>query len=254
MLPPADESKKTRDALSYRSARPGDRKVTFRKPPSATAGLELGLKFKESFMKAVYIDKIIPGTEAARLEKEGKIKARWLRPQTTPLLAPRALGHTAAASSVGLLIWPLLPCGSVGRRVSCPRSQVGDEITMVSATFGDEMWSARNVGKYRLEKSIAVRQGMQISFVFENSNDSSKKAREVRSPLIICRNLLAPPSLPRRPASSVLAQIGPRPRVCAQAEVKRQQAEKDKTTRLQKQLAQEVEQEKKKGSFFGGFF
>merc|ERR1712070_24016 len=162
-----DESKKTREALSYRSARPGDRKVTFRKPPSATAGLELGLKFKESFMKAVYIDKIIPGTEAARLEKEGKIK-------------------------------------------------VGDEVTMVSATFGDEMWSARNVGKYRLEKSIAVRQGMQISFVFENSNDKSMKARE--------------------------------------AEVKRQQAEKDKTTRLQKQLAQEVEQEKKKGSFFGGFF
>lgn len=118
-------------------------------------------------MKAVYIDKIIPGTEAARLEKEGKIKS-------------------------------------------------GDEITMVSATFGDEMWSARNVGKYRLEKSIAVRQGMYISFVVENSSDKSMKARE--------------------------------------AEVKRQQAEKDKTTRLQKQLAQEVEQEKKKGSFFGGFF
>eukprot|EP00966_Prymnesium_polylepis_P307283 7100957-Prymnesium_polylepis.1 len=30
---------------------------------------------------------------------------------------------------------------------------------MVSATFGDEMWSARGIGKYRLEKSIAVRQG-----------------------------------------------------------------------------------------------
>merc|ERR1712070_984043 len=88
----------------------------------------------------------------------------------------------------------------------------GDEITMVSATFGDEMWSARNVGKYRLEKSIAVRQGMYISFVVENSSDKSKKARE--------------------------------------AEVKRQQAEKDKTTRLQKQLAQEVELEKEKGSFF----
>jgi len=124
-----DESKKQRDALSLRSARPGDRKVTFRKPNSATQGLMLGLKFRESFGKAVYIDGIVPGSEAARLEQQGKIKK-------------------------------------------------GDEVTMISATFGDEMWSARNVGKYRLEKSIAVRQGMTISFVFENSDDNSKRARQ----------------------------------------------------------------------------
>merc|ERR1712023_238140 len=80
--------------------------------------------------KGVFIDKILPNTEAARLKKEGKIKE-------------------------------------------------GDEITMVSATFGDEMWSARGVGKYRLEKSIAVRQGMTISFVFEESGtDSKAKMRE----------------------------------------------------------------------------
>merc|ERR1719182_714636 len=120
------ESNKRRDALSFRQARAGDRKVTFRKPNTATQGLVLGLKFRESFGKAVYIDKIIPGTEAARLEREGKIKK-------------------------------------------------GDQVTMVSATFGDEMWSARGVGKYRLEKSIAVRQGMTISFVFENSDEGSKK-------------------------------------------------------------------------------
>jgi hypothetical protein len=34
--------------LSYREARPGDRKVTFRKPNAATEGLMLGLKFRES--------------------------------------------------------------------------------------------------------------------------------------------------------------------------------------------------------------
>ena len=51
---------------------------------------------------------------------------------------------------------------------------------MVSATFGDEMWSARGVGKYRLEKSIAVRQGMTISFVVENRDDfSEKRMREL---------------------------------------------------------------------------
>merc|ERR1712228_687639 len=130
-------------------------------------GLQLGLKFRESFGKAVYIDQIIPGTEAARLEREGKIKK-------------------------------------------------GDEVTMVSATFGDEMWSARNVGKYRLEKSISVRQGMTISFVFENSDDNSKKSR--------------------------------------QAAAEKAKKENQQISRLQAQLAKEVVEDKKKGSFFGGLF
>ena len=69
----AEESKERRAALSRRDARAGDRKVTFRKPNAATEGLLLGLKFRESFGKAVYIDKILPNTEAARLEKQGKI-------------------------------------------------------------------------------------------------------------------------------------------------------------------------------------
>ena len=46
----------------------------------------------------MYIDKILPNTEAARLKQQGKIKE-------------------------------------------------GDEVTMVSATFGDEMWSARELGQ-----------------------------------------------------------------------------------------------------------
>merc|ERR1712118_438356 len=108
----------------------------------------------------------IPGTEAARLESQGKIKK-------------------------------------------------GDQVTMVSATFGDEMWSARGVGKYRLEKSIAVRQGMTISFVFENSDDNSKKEMERRAKLA--------------------------------------QKENDKMSRLQKQLAAEVDAEKNKPKPFGLF-
>jgi len=160
-----EESKIRRDALSYRSAQAGDRKVTFRKPNTATTGLVLGLKFKEGWGKAVFVDKIVEGTEAARLKREGLIKE-------------------------------------------------GDEITMVSATFGDEMWSARGVGKYRLEKSIAVRQGMTISFVVEGRGDKDQKSR---------------------------AQLQ-----------KEADKEKARMTRLQKQLAEEVDQEKKKGwSLFG---
>ena len=163
MILPAEESQKRRTALSFRSAQPGDRKVTFRKPNTATEGLSLGLKFREApFTKAVYIDKIVEGTEAARLKRQGLIRE-------------------------------------------------GDEIVMVSATFGGEMWSARGVGKYRLEKSIAVRQGMTIDFVFENSDDNSKKRQ----------NELA----------------------------KKKKAEGERLSRLQQQLTAEVEAEKKKGWF-----
>lgn len=155
-----EESKIQRESLSLRDARPGDRKVTFRKPNAATQGIMLGLKFREGFGKAVFIDKIVPGTEAARLKQQGKIKE-------------------------------------------------GDEVTMVSATFGDEMWSARRVGKMRLEKSIAVRQGATISFVFESGGDNKKRAQ-------------------------------------TDAAAKK---ERDRMTRMQKQLQAEVDSEKKKGWF-----
>lgn len=158
-----EESQKRRSALSFRDAQPGDRKVSFRKPNTATEGLMLGLKFREApLTKAVYIDKILDGTEAARLKKQGLIKE-------------------------------------------------GDEIVMVSATFGGEMWSARGVGKYRLEKSIAVRQGMTIDFVVESADDNSKKRQ---------KELL-----------------------------KKQAAEADRISRLQRQLTAEVEADKKKGWF-----
>ena len=160
-----EESKKRRQDLSLRSAPAGSRVVSFRKESAATQGLQLGLKFRESFGKAVYIDKILPGSQAANLEAKGQLR-------------------------------------------------VGDEITMVSATFGDEMWSARGVGKYRLEKSIAVRQGMFIKFVVEQSDDNSKKRQKE------------------------IAEL--------------QKKEKAKTTRLQQQLAAEVDAQKgKKKGFFG---
>jgi hypothetical protein len=127
-----DDSKQRRDDLSLRSAPAGSRVVAFRKENAATQGLQLGLKFRESFGKAVYIDTIIPGTQAANLEKQGKL-------------------------------------------------QKGDEIVMVSATFGDEMWSARGIGKQRLEKSIAVRQGQTIKFVIEASDDNSNAKQKARA-------------------------------------------------------------------------
>ena len=120
-----------RDSLSLRSAPAGSRKVAFRKQNAATKSLQLGLVFRESFGKAVFIDKIIPGSQADAMKKQGKLKE-------------------------------------------------GDEIVMVSATFGNEMWSARNIGKIRLEKSIAVRQGMFVEFVVESPSEKTLMGRLVR--------------------------------------------------------------------------
>lgn len=161
-----EESRKVRDSLSLRQARAGDRKVSFRKQNAATKGLTLGLVFRESFGKAVFIDKIIPGSQADTLKKQGKIKE-------------------------------------------------GDEIVMVSATFGNEMWSARNIGKQRLEKSIAVRQGMFVEFVVESPTDNSLMSRKKANDAAV--------------------------------------AEAKKMSRLQAQLTAEVEAENKKGKFLGLF-
>lgn len=64
--------------------------------------------------------------------------------------------------------------------------------------------------RYRLEKSIAVRQGMFIDFVLENSDDKSKAARK--------------------------------------KEAERVQMENEKISRLQAQLTKEVEDDKKEFS------
>jgi len=159
-----EESRQKRADLSLRDAPPGSRVVTFRKPNAATDGLLLGLKFREGIGKSVYIDKILPNTEAAIKKQKGEITE-------------------------------------------------GDEIVMVSATFGDEMWSSRGVGKYRLEKSIAVRQGMVIKFVVEGKKDAARLKK-------------------------------------LEEQQKKQAALQ---TRLQKELQKEVDDEKSKGGLFGGW-
>mmetsp|Transcript_22243 Transcript_22243/g.39163 ORF Transcript_22243/g.39163 Transcript_22243/m.39163 type:complete len:238 (-) Transcript_22243:106-819(-) len=124
-----EESKKRREELALRDAPAGSRMVTFRKPNAAASSASLGLTFRDSWGRAVYVDKILPGSEAERFKRQGKIKE-------------------------------------------------GDEVVMVSATFGDEMWSSRGIGKGRLEDSIRVRQGAYISFCLESSDDADKARKK----------------------------------------------------------------------------
>lgn len=55
--------------------------------------------------------------------------------------------------------------------------RVGDIITAVSATFGDEVWSTRGVGLDRVLKSIKIRSGDYVTLVLEgvDENESQKK-------------------------------------------------------------------------------
>jgi C-terminal processing protease CtpA/Prc len=123
-----EESDRRRDDLSLRMAPAGARKLTFRKPNAATQnpGKVIGIEMTQGPIGNIYVANIIPNTEAAKYEREGKLK-------------------------------------------------VGDEIVMVSATFGDEDWSCRGVGVSRLYSSMKARQGGNIAFVFENRGKNDKR-------------------------------------------------------------------------------
>lgn len=47
---------------------------------------------------------------------------------------------------------------------------------MCSATFGKDMWSTRGVGLTRVLAAIRVRQGQNVSLVFESQTQYKKKA------------------------------------------------------------------------------
>lgn len=52
---------------------------------------------------------------------------------------------------------------------------VGDKIAFVSATFGDEVWSAKGVGLSRVRSAIKLRQGPLVKLVLETTKEGEKK-------------------------------------------------------------------------------
>ena len=53
--------------------------------------------------------------------------------------------------------------------------RVGDIITAVSATFGDEVWSTRGVGLDRVLKSIKIRSGDFVTLVLEGQEENNSQ-------------------------------------------------------------------------------
>jgi len=54
----------------------------------------------------------------------------------------------------------------------------GDIVAMVSATFGDDMWSARGVGLERVVRSIQVRNTKPVKLVLEAKSEQLEKKRQ----------------------------------------------------------------------------
>lgn len=59
----------------------------------------------------------------------------------------------------------------------------GDQLTMISATFGDEMWSTRGVGLGMVMQSVKIRAGNAVKIVVETPK-GAKKGKSMVDPMI----------------------------------------------------------------------
>lgn len=70
-----------------------------------------------------------------------------------------------------------------GNAARTNKVNVGDQVVMCSATFGDEMWSTRGSGLYSVMNAVKVRQGDSIRLVLENASDSTTKKEKTKRQL-----------------------------------------------------------------------
>ncbi|CAM9525686.1 unnamed protein product, partial [Choristocarpus tenellus] len=61
---------------------------------------------------------------------------------------------------------------------------VGDLVSFVSATFGDEVWSAKGVGLGRVQSAIRLRQGNKVKLVLESTKESLVSQRKAQANLL----------------------------------------------------------------------
>merc|ERR1719359_591268 len=64
-----------------------------------------------------------------------------------------------------------------GRAAKTGKVFVGDRIAMVSATFGDEMWTCRGVGLNRVLAAIKVRNSKPVKLALEAATEAEEKKR-----------------------------------------------------------------------------
>lgn len=66
-----------------------------------------------------------------------------------------------------------------GRAEKTGKVFVGDRVAMVSATFGDDMWSCRGAGLTRVMSTIKVRNSKPVRLVLEAPTEAEEKKRRL---------------------------------------------------------------------------
>ncbi|CAM9161428.1 unnamed protein product [Ectocarpus sp. 4 AP-2014] len=127
--------------------------------------------------------------EAARQLSNMARAARKVGPNDRVVELRKPMGLVLEEDERGnVYIVEIVPGGNASRKkqinvsFSCPTpittlstSLVGDKITFVSATFGEEIWSAQGVGLSRVQSAIRIRSGPTVKLVLETSKEAEKK-------------------------------------------------------------------------------
>lgn len=74
---------------------------------------------------------------------------------------------------------------------------------MISATFGDEMWSARGAGLGMIMQAIKIRQGKSVKIVLEKSSKSAPAPKKVAA----SKPSAVKPKAPKPDDATLLKQI-----------------------------------------------
>jgi hypothetical protein len=156
---------------SARKPGPNDRVVEVNKP--------LGLVLEEDERGNVYVKQVQRGGNAARVSETGHTQVSWLYLRTPPL-------------QLGLRTCPFPPQSG--------KIEEGDLISMISATFGDEMWSARGAGLGMIMQAIKVCDVSPQDHVGATMPwlAASKSTRHLECSLVpsLCADYFPPESLP----------------------------------------------------------
>ena len=122
----------------------------------------LGIVLEEDEKGNVYVKELSPAGNAARVRccgSDSEIKSCMFLSLHSPPPPPL----------------PLLPTQS-------GKVEKGDLVTMISATFGDECWSARGAGLGMIMQAIKVRQGTSVKIVLERAKKAAPKKSMFTAP------------------------------------------------------------------------
>ncbi|CAM9183196.1 unnamed protein product [Ectocarpus fasciculatus] len=111
--------------------------------------------------------------EAARQLSNMARAARKVGPNDRVVELRKPMGLVLEEDERGnVYIVEIVPGGNASRKKMI---NVGDKITFVSATFGEEIWSAQGVGLSRVQSAIRIRSGPTVKLVLETSKEAEKK-------------------------------------------------------------------------------